>query len=98
MVQVFLDFWVEYTEEEQLNSRLNTSYSASVPRRVSSQLNLPFNPASIYIEFHLQQSIHSGEHIRLVRAFIKTLHEFANSATGDKSAKDELKRYIYIYW
>ncbi|KAF7990193.1 hypothetical protein HCN44_011485 [Aphidius gifuensis] len=27
-----------------------------------------------------RHSIHSGEHIRLVRAFIKTLHEFANSS------------------
>lgn len=73
VVQVFLDFWVEYVENHQLNPRLNTSYSASIPRR---------------------HSIHSGEHIRLVRAFIKTLHEFANSATGDKSAMDELKRII----
>ena len=40
----------------------------------------------------LQHSIHSGEHIRLVRTFIKTLHEFANTAVGDKSAMDELKR------
>nr|XP_012146579.1 PREDICTED: sphingomyelin phosphodiesterase 4 isoform X3 [Megachile rotundata] len=73
VVQVFLDFWLEYTEDDQLNSRLGTSYSASIPRR---------------------HSIHSGEHIRLVRAFIKTLHEFANSAIGDKSAMDELKRII----
>lgn len=73
VVQVFLDFWVEYTEDDQVNSRLHTPYYVSVPRRCS---------------------IHSGEHIRLVRAFIKTLHEFANSATGDKSAMDELKRII----
>ncbi|KOC70912.1 Sphingomyelin phosphodiesterase 4 [Habropoda laboriosa] len=73
VVQVFLDFWVEYIEDDHINPRLNTSYSASVPCR---------------------HSIHSGEHIRLVRAFIKTLHEFANSATGDKSAMDELKRII----
>ncbi|CAK9809971.1 Sphingomyelin phosphodiesterase 4 [Anthophora plagiata] len=73
VVQVFLDFWVEYTEDDHINPQLNTSYSASVPCR---------------------HSIHSGEHIRLVRAFIKTLHEFANSATGDKSAMDELKRII----
>ncbi|XP_050577223.1 sphingomyelin phosphodiesterase 4 isoform X1 [Bombus affinis] len=73
VVQVFLDFWVEYIEDDQLNPRLSTSYSASVPRR---------------------HSIHSGEHIRLVRAFIKTLHEFANSAIGDRSAMDELKRII----
>ncbi|XP_076627571.1 sphingomyelin phosphodiesterase 4 isoform X2 [Colletes latitarsis] len=73
VVQVFLDFWLEYIEEDQLNSRLGSSYVASVPRR---------------------HSIHSGEHIRLVRAFIKTLHEFANSALGDKSAMDELKRII----
>ncbi|XP_012542626.1 sphingomyelin phosphodiesterase 4 [Monomorium pharaonis] len=73
VVQVFLDFWLEYTEDTQLTSQLNTSYLSSVPRR---------------------HSIHSGEHIRLVRAFIKTLHEFTNSATGDKSAMDELKRII----
>ncbi|XP_012349090.1 sphingomyelin phosphodiesterase 4 isoform X1 [Apis florea] len=73
VVQVFLDFWVEYIEDDKLCSPLSTSYPASVPRR---------------------HSIHSGEHIRLVRAFIKTLHEFANSATGDKSAMDELKRII----
>ena len=73
VVQVFLDFWLEYTEDDQLNSRLGTSYSPSIPRR---------------------HSIHSGEHIRLVRAFIKTLHEFANSTIGDKSAMDELKRII----
>ncbi|XP_029664272.1 sphingomyelin phosphodiesterase 4 [Formica exsecta] len=78
VVQVFLDFWLEYTEDEQLTSRvnttqLNTSYLTSIPRR---------------------HSIHSGEHVRLVRAFIKTLHEFTNSATGDKSAMDELKRII----
>ncbi|CAK9821994.1 Sphingomyelin phosphodiesterase 4 [Anthophora retusa] len=73
VVQVFLDFWVEYTEDDHLNPQLNTSYSTFVPYR---------------------HSIHSGEHIRLVRAFIKTLHEFANSATGDKSAMDELKRII----
>ncbi|XP_043253713.1 sphingomyelin phosphodiesterase 4 isoform X1 [Colletes gigas] len=73
VVQVFLDFWLEYIEEDQLNSRLGSTYVASVPRR---------------------HSIHSGEHIRLVRAFIKTLHEFANSALGDKSAMDELKRII----
>lgn len=46
----------------------------------------------LVIVSNLQQSIHSGEHIRLVRALLKTLHEFANSATGDKSAIDELKR------
>ncbi|XP_076184127.1 sphingomyelin phosphodiesterase 4 [Ptiloglossa arizonensis] len=73
VVQVFLDFWLEYTEEDQINSRLGTPYVATVPRR---------------------HSIHSGEHIRLVRAFIKTLHEFANSVIGDKSAMDELKRII----
>ncbi|XP_053595621.1 sphingomyelin phosphodiesterase 4 isoform X2 [Microplitis demolitor] len=73
VVQVFLDFWLEYTEEDKLISSLNPSLSSSLPRR---------------------NSIHSGEHIRLVRAFIKTLHEFANSATGNKSAMDELKRII----
>ncbi|XP_053988733.1 sphingomyelin phosphodiesterase 4 [Hylaeus anthracinus] len=73
VVQVFLDFWLECSEENQLNPRLGTTYVSSVPRR---------------------HSIHSGEHIRLVRAFIKTLHEFANSAIGDKSAMDELKRII----
>ncbi|XP_031849675.1 sphingomyelin phosphodiesterase 4 [Nomia melanderi] len=73
VVQVFLDFWLEYTEDDQLNTRLGTSYPIPVPCR---------------------HSIHSGEHIRLVRAFIKTLHEFANSATGVKSAMDELKRII----
>ncbi|XP_072762294.1 sphingomyelin phosphodiesterase 4 isoform X3 [Anoplolepis gracilipes] len=69
VVQVFLDFWLEYTEDTQLT----TSYLTSIPRR---------------------HSVHSGEHVRLVRAFIKTLHEFTNSATGDKSAMDELKRII----
>ncbi|KAG7198867.1 hypothetical protein KM043_015693 [Ampulex compressa] len=73
VIQVFLDFWLEYAEEDQVGSRLGASYPVSVPRR---------------------HSIHSGEHIRLVRAFIKTLHEFANSTTGDKSAMDELKRII----
>ncbi|EFN60972.1 Sphingomyelin phosphodiesterase 4, partial [Camponotus floridanus] len=72
IVQVFLDFWLEYTEDTQLTSQLNTSY-----------LTIP-----------LRHSIHSGEHVRLVRGFIKTLHEFTNSATGDKSAMDELKRII----
>ncbi|XP_012220240.1 sphingomyelin phosphodiesterase 4 isoform X2 [Linepithema humile] len=72
VVQVFLDFWLEYTESQQL-TQLSTSYLTSIPRR---------------------DSIHSGEHIRLVRQFIKTLHEFTNSATGDKSAMDELKRII----
>lgn len=73
VVQVFLDFWLEYTEEEKLISPLDSRSALSLPRR---------------------HSIHSGEHIRLVRAFIKTLHEFANSARGDKSAMDELKRVI----
>ncbi|XP_012272943.1 sphingomyelin phosphodiesterase 4 [Orussus abietinus] len=73
VVQVFLDFWFEYTDENQRISRFSTQLSAPVTCR---------------------HSIHSGEHIRLVRAFIKTLHEFANSATGDKSAMDELKRVI----
>lgn len=73
VAQVFLDFWLEYTEDVQLTAQINTSYLPSIPRR---------------------HSIHSGEHIRLVRAFIKTLHEFTNSATGDKSAMDELKRII----
>ncbi|XP_014479776.1 PREDICTED: sphingomyelin phosphodiesterase 4 [Dinoponera quadriceps] len=73
VVQVFLDFWLEYTEDEQLTSPLSVAFMASMPRR---------------------HSVHSGEHIRLVRAFIKTLHEFTNSATGDKSAMDELKRII----
>ncbi|XP_066596827.1 sphingomyelin phosphodiesterase 4 isoform X2 [Prorops nasuta] len=72
VVQVFLDFWLEYTED-QSPSQLNTTYATSLPQR---------------------HSIHSGEHIRLVRAFIKTLHEFANSTIGDKSAMDELKRII----
>ncbi|EZA53176.1 Sphingomyelin phosphodiesterase [Ooceraea biroi] len=72
VVQVFLDFWLEYTEE-QVGTSQCSSYLPTIPRR---------------------QSIHSGEHIRLVRAFIKTLHEFTNSATGDKSAMDELKRII----
>ncbi|XP_015116625.1 sphingomyelin phosphodiesterase 4 [Diachasma alloeum] len=74
VVQVFLDFWLEYTEEEKIPSQpLNSTLASSLPRR---------------------HSIHSGEHIRLVRAFIKTLHEFANSASGDRSAMDELKRII----
>ncbi|XP_044015762.1 sphingomyelin phosphodiesterase 4-like [Aphidius gifuensis] len=73
VVQVFLDFWLEYTEEEKLISPLDSRLPPSLPRR---------------------HSIHSGEHIRLVRAFIKTLHEFANSSRGDKSAMDELKRII----
>ncbi|XP_033230954.1 sphingomyelin phosphodiesterase 4 isoform X2 [Belonocnema kinseyi] len=73
VVQVFLDFWLEYTEEEQFSPNLVTASASSLPRK---------------------HSIHSGEHIRLVRAFIKTLHEFANSATGDRSAMDELKRVI----
>ncbi|XP_043462172.1 sphingomyelin phosphodiesterase 4 [Leptopilina heterotoma] len=73
VVQVCLDFWLEYTEEDQYSPNLVTGTTSSLPRR---------------------QSIHSGEHIRLVRALLKTLHEFANSATGDKSAIDELKRVI----
>ncbi|XP_051170691.1 sphingomyelin phosphodiesterase 4 [Leptopilina boulardi] len=73
VVQVCLDFWLEYTEEDQYSPNLVTAATSSLPRR---------------------QSIHSGEHIRLVRALLKTLHEFANSATGDKSAIDELKRVI----
>ncbi|XP_043281782.1 sphingomyelin phosphodiesterase 4 isoform X2 [Venturia canescens] len=72
VVQVFLDFWLEYTEDDQMSLHLTPSVSGSLPRR----------------------SIHTGEHIRLVRAFIKTLHGFANSARGDKSAMDELKRVI----
>jgi len=35
VVQVFLDFWLEYTEDAQLTSQLTTSYLSSVPRRVS---------------------------------------------------------------
>ncbi|XP_014609205.1 PREDICTED: sphingomyelin phosphodiesterase 4 isoform X2 [Polistes canadensis] len=73
VIQVFLDFWMEYTEDDHMPSQMNMSYSTPIPHR---------------------HSIHSGEHIRLVRAFIKTLHEFANSSTGDKSAMDELKRII----
>ncbi|XP_011506496.1 PREDICTED: sphingomyelin phosphodiesterase 4 [Ceratosolen solmsi marchali] len=73
IVQVFLDFWLEYTEEEQFSSNRTPQATGSLPRR---------------------HSIHSGEHIRLVRTFIKTLHEFANSAIGDKSAMNELKRVI----
>ncbi|KAI4503032.1 hypothetical protein M0802_002076 [Mischocyttarus mexicanus] len=73
VIQVFLDFWMEYTEDDHMPSQMNMSYSTPIPRR---------------------HSIHSGEHIRLVRAFIKTLHEFANSSVGDKSAMDELKRII----
>lgn len=73
VVQVCLDFWLEYTEEDQFSPNLVAPVTNSLPRR---------------------QSIHSGEHIRLVRALLKTLHEFANSATGDKSAIDELKRVI----
>ncbi|XP_015603161.1 sphingomyelin phosphodiesterase 4 isoform X2 [Cephus cinctus] len=73
IVQVFLDFWLEYTEVDQLTPHSGRPLASSLPPR---------------------NSIHSGEHIRLVRAFIKTLHEFANSAVGDKSAMDELKRVI----
>ncbi|KAJ8681355.1 hypothetical protein QAD02_017142 [Eretmocerus hayati] len=73
IVQVFLDFWLEYTEDEQFSPNRSTQMPGSLLRR---------------------NSIHSGEHIRLVRTFIKTLHEFANSAIGDKSAMDELKRVI----
>ncbi|XP_046830955.1 sphingomyelin phosphodiesterase 4 isoform X4 [Vespa crabro] len=73
VIQVFLDFWMEYTEDDHMPSQMNMSYSTPIPHR---------------------HSIHSGEHIRLVRAFIKTLHEFANSSIGDKSAMDELKRII----
>ncbi|KAL7294296.1 hypothetical protein TKK_0012311 [Trichogramma kaykai] len=73
ILQVFLDFWLEYTEEPQFSPNRNQQVNGSPPRR---------------------HSIHSGEHIRLVRTFIKTLHEFANSAIGDKSAMDELKGVI----
>lgn len=48
VVQVFLDFWVEYIEDDQLNSRISTSYSASVPRRVSLHLKF-FHKIYIYI-------------------------------------------------
>lgn len=73
VVQVFLDFWLEYTEDVEMPAYHATPFPGALPRR---------------------HSIHSGEHIRLVRGFIKTLHEFANSATGDTSAMDELKRVI----
>ncbi|XP_015522196.1 sphingomyelin phosphodiesterase 4 [Neodiprion lecontei] len=73
VVQVFLDFWLEYTEEQELSHYHATHIPGTMPYR---------------------HSIHSGEHIRLVRGFIKTLHEFANSAIGDTSAMDELKRVI----
>ncbi|XP_031778842.1 sphingomyelin phosphodiesterase 4 isoform X1 [Nasonia vitripennis] len=73
IVQVFLDFWLEYTEEEQFSPTRSPQITGSIPRR---------------------HSIHTGEHIRLVRTFIKTLHEFANSSIGDRSAMDELKRVI----
>lgn len=39
VVQVFLDFWLEYTEDAQLTSQLTTSYLSSIPRRVSSVRN-----------------------------------------------------------
>jgi len=35
VVQVFLDFWLEYTEEQLGTSQLSTSYLATIPRRVS---------------------------------------------------------------
>ncbi|XP_058808686.1 sphingomyelin phosphodiesterase 4 [Phymastichus coffea] len=73
IIHVFLDFWLEYTEEEQFSPNRSPQITGSLPRR---------------------HSIHSGEHIRLVRTFIKTLHKFANGYTGDKSAMDELKRVI----
>lgn len=95
VVQVFLDFWLEYTEQEQLNTSLNASNLSSYPRRVSLN-SLNYNVEAFFFIsfdiFSLQHSIFSAEHIRLVRAFIKTLHEFANSSVGDKSAMDELKR------
>lgn len=47
VVQVFLDFWVEYVEDHQLSPRLNTSYPASIPRRVS--LHLKFFSRHIYL-------------------------------------------------
>lgn len=35
VVQVFLDFWLEYTEDEQLTPTLTTAFLASIPRRVN---------------------------------------------------------------
>jgi len=35
VVQVFLDFWLEYTEEQLGTSQLSTSYLTTIPRRVS---------------------------------------------------------------
>lgn len=42
VVQVFLDFWMEYTEDDQLSLHLSTSGSASMPRRVSIPSSVPF--------------------------------------------------------
>ncbi|KAG8225486.1 hypothetical protein J437_LFUL009479 [Ladona fulva] len=36
----------------------------------------------------------SGEHVRVVRNMIKHFHYFSNSASGDMSAMDELKRLV----
>lgn len=41
-----------------------------------------------------QQLLPSGEHLRVVRFFVKHLHYFANSHIEDSSAMDELKRVI----
>jgi sphingomyelin phosphodiesterase 4 len=35
IVQVFLDFWLEYTEEEQFSPNRNPQATVSLPRRVS---------------------------------------------------------------
>ncbi|XP_071446859.1 sphingomyelin phosphodiesterase 4 [Hetaerina americana] len=41
-----------------------------------------------------QDLLPSGEHIRVIRNMIKHFHYFSNSATGDMSAMDELKRVV----
>lgn len=38
VVQVFLDFWMEYTEDDHMPSQMNMSYSTPIPHRVINDI------------------------------------------------------------
>lgn len=89
ILQLCLDFWLTTSDTD--NVWYHPQLWSTPPTHTLQQ-----NISGQYISTPLwnQQLLPSGEHLRVVRFFVKHLHYFANSHIEDSGAMDELKRVI----
>uniref|UniRef100_A0A1B6DPQ8 Sphingomyelin phosphodiesterase 4 n=1 Tax=Clastoptera arizonana TaxID=38151 RepID=A0A1B6DPQ8_9HEMI len=91
--------WPRQTNQSGISSQLfsplfkptnqcNDGLPSSLDRRFERENSTMSEPSSLWP----QQSLPTGEHLRVVRLLIKHLHYFANSLVEDSTAMNELKR------